>query len=75
MFKYINNNGYILINPGSVGQNRYFINVINYIIYETENDSIQYISKIYNVDLLINEMKIRNYPNICLNYYLNKPRK
>ena len=71
----ISNNGYILINPGSVGQNRYFINVINYIIYETENDSIQYISKIYNVDLLINEMKIRNYPNICLNYYLNKPRK
>ena len=61
-----------LYNTGSVGQNRKYINVINYLL--VEDDNVELRSKIYDVDIVINEMKKRNFPSVCLDYYLKKDR-
>ena len=63
---------YRLINVGSVGQNRTNIDEINYAIWDTEKDLVSLIKKEYSADKLINEMKIKKYPDICLEYILSK---
>ena len=73
-FEYANNS-LVLYNTGSVGQNRKYINEINYLIYDVEVKSIKMKSILYNVDLVINEMKNLSYPIDCINYYKNKKRK
>jgi len=67
-------NGFRLINPGSVGQNRAYINAINYIIWDTDFNVFEQCQLIYDVNIVINEMKARKYPSICLDYYQNKKR-
>lgn len=67
-------NGYVLINTGSIGQNREFINVINYLILDTNKDKIYKKSISYDVDLVIKEMEKRKYPKECKDYYKNKKR-
>lgn len=71
----IKRNGYHLMNPGSVGQNRQYINEVNYLIYDTKHGKPDFRSIIYNVDLVIKEMNKKDYPEICLDYYKKKPRK
>lgn len=66
--------GYRLINPGSVGQNRTYINVINYMLWDTEKDVFTEKQILYNPDIVINEMKAKKYPSICIDYYQNKKR-
>ncbi len=66
-------NGFDLYNTGSVGQNREFINVINYIVWDTKGKP-ELKSIIYNPDIIIDEFKARHYPEICINYYSNKKR-
>ncbi|GAB3535595.1 metallophosphoesterase family protein [Pontibacter brevis] len=61
-----------LINTGSVGQNRKFINVINYVIYDTETAAVELKDLIYNVDVVIDKMKREGYPPVCVDYYANK---
>lgn len=61
-----------LINTGSVGQNRTYINCINYVIYDDISNSIIFRSEIYDHRLIINKMISENYPKICLDYYKNK---
>ncbi|AHM58441.1 hypothetical protein D770_00835 [Flammeovirgaceae bacterium 311] len=63
-----------LVNTGSVGQNRKYINVINYVVYDTERNTVALESLIYDVDLVINKMKEEDYPPICLDYYQQKKR-
>lgn len=63
-----------LINTGSVGQNRKFINRIDYLIINPEQDKINLKSIIYNVDVIISEMKRLKYPLLCIDYYKNKKR-
>lgn len=70
-FKY-SNNGFTLYNAGSVGQNRKFINVVNYLIYDTVLRKIEMKYITSDINLLINEMKKLNYPKECLDYYLQK---
>jgi predicted phosphodiesterase len=70
-FKYTNND-FTLYNAGSVGQNRKYINVINYLIYDTSSQLIEMKNLEYNVDLVINEMKSLKYPEVCINYYIDK---
>lgn len=69
------NSGFILLNSGSVGQNRKFINEINYLIYNTETKSVLMESILYDIEPVINQMKKENYPKKCLDYYLKKERK
>ena len=71
----IDYNGYVLLNPGSVGQNRKFINEINFMIYETTTHNVDFCSVLYNVNSVIDRMVVMEYPEICLDYYRNKPRK
>lgn len=59
----------LLINPGSVGQNRKFINLSNYIIWDTEKNTFDLKEKKFDLKLILNEMKIKNYPNECIEYY------
>ena len=73
-FKYCNN-GFTLYNAGSVGQNRKYINEINYLIYDIETKVISMKSVIYDLESLINQMKKEDYPKICIDYYSNKKNK
>ena len=68
------NNGYTLINPGSVGQNREFINRIDYATWDTESNEIKLKNIIYDISMVTNEMRKRNYPSACVAYYENKPK-
>ena len=67
-------NGYELINTGSVGQNRKYINVSNYILLDSVKRKVELKQIINDIDILINELKIQNYSNICIDYYKNKSR-
>jgi putative phosphoesterase len=71
----IERNGYKLINPGSLGQNRTFINEINYMIFDTRKDHPIFLSSIYNVDVVLSKMREMNYPQVCINYYNDKKKK
>jgi predicted phosphodiesterase len=65
--------GFNLFNTGSVGQNREFINIINYLIVD-ENSEVEMKGLLYDPDTVINEMAHRMYPAICLDYYQQKKR-
>ncbi|MBX0333255.1 metallophosphoesterase [Pontibacter sp. HSC-14F20] len=67
--------GKLLINTGSVGQNRKFINLINYIIYDTVSSEIKLESIVYDINPVINKMKSEKYPQLCIDYYLNKNKQ
>lgn len=72
-FKYMSN-GHTLYNAGSAGQNRKLINISSYILYDAEKESVTLENVMYDFNLLINEMKARNYPKESIDYYLNKQR-
>lgn len=61
-----------LINTGSVGQNRTYINCINYLIYNSENDVFLLKMQKYNHKIIIKKMESELYPKICLDYYKTK---
>tara|TARA_R110001592_G_scaffold246740_1_gene508704 strand:- start:17586 stop:18221 length:636 start_codon:yes stop_codon:yes gene_type:complete len=63
---------YRLVNVGSVGQNRVNIDEINYATWDTEKDKVKLIKKAFSADRLINEMKNKKYPDICIEYILSK---
>lgn len=58
-----------LYNAGSVGQNRMYVDVINYLIYYPDTDIFEMRQTTYDEDLIIAEMKARKYPQICIDYY------
>lgn len=72
-FEY-NNKGFTLFNTGSVGQNRKFIDIINYLVYDTDTELIEMKHLEYNPDLIINEMRLLKFPEICIDYYSQKKR-
>jgi predicted phosphodiesterase len=65
-------NGFRLVNPGSLGQNRRYINKCEYMIFDLEKNTFESRNFIYNHTILIQEMKSRNYPTICIEYYQKK---
>jgi len=67
-------NGFLLLNPGSVGQNRQHINVINYLLFDTERDTFEMKNLVYDVDIIIDEMRKKKYPQQCIEYYVRKNR-
>ena len=68
--RYFNN--HLIINPGSVGQNRDIINMSNYIIWNTETGEFKLKHLLFSIEILINELKIRKFPNSCIDYYKSK---
>ncbi len=73
-FRYTNNN-FELFNAGSVGQNRKFIDEINYLTFDSETSKITMKSLVYDVDLLLGQMIHEGYPQACMDYYLSKERR
>jgi predicted phosphodiesterase len=71
-FSYKSNNGLLLYNTGSVGQNRKYINVINYLIYDDQTNFLEMKELTYDVKMLLNEMKAKKYPSLCIAYYESK---
>ena len=69
---HIKYNEYNLYNAGSVGQNRKYINVANYLIFDTEINEIEMRYAKFDVNQIINEMKKNNYPKNCISYYTQK---
>lgn len=65
-------NGYRVVNVGSVGQNRKEINVINYALYYPDAGKVELKSLVYDTTPLINKMKELRYPSACIDYYLKK---
>jgi len=65
---------YRIINTGSLGQNREYINIANYIIYDCESQLIEYKFFQFDIDKLVNKMESMNYEPICLDYYKQKKR-
>lgn len=70
----LENNGYFLYNSGSIGQNRQYINVINYMVYDTVKNSFNLQSITYDVNVVIQKMRDEKYPKLCIDYYENKER-
>lgn len=65
---------YRLYNTGSVGQNRRYINVINYLLLDTDAMAFEPRAFRYDERVVINEMKRLGYPEICVDYYDHKQR-
>lgn len=68
-------NGKKLVNTGSLGQNRKYINLAEYIIFDDIKNKIELKSFEFKIDTVINQMKEEKYPSICIDYYSNKKRK
>lgn len=66
--------GFRLINVGSVGQNRQYINMIEYAIYNSETCVIELKSVKYDIGILIKQMRECKYDEECINYYQSKKR-
>ena len=65
---------YVLYNPGSVGQNRKYINVINYMTLNSETMEFTPHALTYDENTIIDDMRARKYPQLCIDYYNNKER-
>lgn len=65
-------NGHVLYNTGSIGQNRRFINVMNYIRFYPDESRVEMVTQKTDINQVIQEMRSRSYPAICLDYYLSK---
>ena len=63
-----------LINTGSLGQNRRFINVADYVLLDTNKNQLELRNFTYDVKQVIDKMREEKYPAICLEYYQNKER-
>ena len=71
----IQRSGKEIINCGSVGQNRGWIDSINYALLDSSSHEITLCEGPYPFDDLIKEMEHQGYPQRCIDYYLSKPRK
>lgn len=63
-----------IYNTGSLGQNRKYLNQSCYLQLDTETKTVELKYFIHDIDTVINEMKSKNYPKICIDYYLSKER-
>jgi len=64
--------GGVLVNVGSVGQNRKRIDLVNYGIYDTSTGEVRLEERPYPLHTFISELRARDYPQPCIDYYLRK---
>lgn len=67
--------GQVLVNTGSIGQNRRIINRSEYLLYDSDTSTVILKNCTHDVDLLIQEMKRQKFPAMCIEYYLSKGRE
>jgi len=64
--------GGVLVNCGSVGQNRRRIDRVNYAVYDTSTGEIRLEDRPYPLDRFLSELEARHYPEPCVRYYRRK---
>jgi putative phosphoesterase len=68
----IKKKNFFLFNPGSVGQNRKKISKSSFMTYDFKKKKYNFYNQSYNFKYLITEMKKKNYPKECIDYYIKK---
>ena len=63
-----------IVNPGSIGQNRKYIDLIQYFLYDTTSGKFTACQYPYPFDQFRKELKVRGYSKPCLDYYLKKQK-
>ena len=63
------NNNFLLVNPGSVGQNRKNLNIISFCEFDTSQKSFIFHNLEYDSTVVTKKMIDIKYPDICVNYY------
>lgn len=66
--------GRIVVHVGSVGQNRRAIDRAEWAEMDTGTGKIMFRSEPYDFERLLAEMRSRQYPDECIDYYTRKPR-
>jgi predicted phosphodiesterase len=61
-----------IINCGSIGQNRRRLDKLSYAIVDPQANEIALVERDYPVERLLEEMRIRHYSQVCLDYYHSK---
>ena len=61
-----------LVNPGSLGQNRKSIDVMEYMIYDYSFHRFEVFSVKYDFEKLLQKMKNLRYTQKCIDYYVAK---
>ncbi len=64
--------GGVLVNCGSIGQNRQRIDRINYALYDTATGELHLEERPYPLDRFLEELRARSYPAECIAYFLRK---
>ena len=67
--------GRLIVNPGSVGQNRRCIDLASYALLDTETGRFTFCEEPYPLDIFLAELRTRRYPQACIDYYAKKPRR
>jgi predicted phosphodiesterase len=68
----VRRDGWDIVNPGSVGQNRRRIDKADFALYHAETDSVTLHSVDYDVGSFIGELRGRGWPQPCIDYYERK---
>lgn len=66
-------NGWVLVNAGSVGQNRRYLNVIDYLVCGPGSNDVRLANLTYDVAPVLAAMRAADYPPACIAYYESKP--
>ncbi len=67
--------GKTIVNPGSLGQNRKRVDRMSYALLDTDGFRFELRESAYDFDRLVGEMRARDYPAACVDYYLRKVPK
>lgn len=62
----------VLVNPGSVGQNRRRIDLVSWAVYDAETGEVAFRERPYRVERLIAELEAKAFPPECIGYYRRK---
>src|SRR5882672_3671489 len=68
----IGRSGKLIVNPGSIGQNRGISELLNYALYDTTSHMVTLCEEPSPIDQFIRELVSRAYPERCIDYYRNK---
>ena len=63
---------YVVVNTGSVGQNRQRGDRICYAVYDVDTGRVDLCESVYPWQRMLDEMHVRGYSRVCLEYYEKK---
>ena len=72
---HVQRSGKHILNCGSVGQNRAYIDAVNCALYDTCSGRITLCEETYPMHHFMRELSVRGYSKRCIEYYLRKERR